>query len=159
MKNDATASRPKLRPFQDLRPGGGVKGILDSENSDWTPGIGFSRGRTWKEQRIFALRVLKDFGFGKSSMEDTLLDEVDKLCEEISKLLRVGSQSNRRAHSRLRVPAPWSASSARTTSFHARSFTKATAFHNGTSCTCIATTVTCRRSADWSQLGVQSVGR
>ena len=85
MKNDATASRPKLNPFQDLRPGGAVKGILDNENSDWTPGIVFSRGRTWMEQRRFTLRVLRDFGFGKSSMEDTILDEVDKLCEEISK--------------------------------------------------------------------------
>jgi len=85
MKNDVTASRPKLNPFQDLRPGGAVKGILDNENSDWTPGIAFSRGRTWIEQRRFTLRVLRDFGFGKSSMEDSILDEVDKLCEEISK--------------------------------------------------------------------------
>ena len=85
MKNDVTASRPKLNPFQDLRPGGAVKGILDNENSDWTPGIVFSRGRTWMEQRRFTLRVLRDFGFGKSSMEDSILDEVDKLCEEISK--------------------------------------------------------------------------
>ena len=81
MKNDATASRPKLAPFQDLRPGGAVNGVLDKENSDWVPGIIFSRGKAWTDQRRFTLRVLRDFGFGKSSMEDTIVDEVDKLCE------------------------------------------------------------------------------
>ena len=81
LKNEATASRPKLAPFQDLRPGGEVKGVLDKENSDWVPGIIFSRGQTWTEQRRFTLRVLRDFGFGKSSMEDMLLEEVDKLSE------------------------------------------------------------------------------
>ena len=83
MKNDATASRPKISPFQDMRPGAMVKGVMDKENSDWLPGLVFSRGQTWAEQRRFTLRVLRDFGFGKSSMEDTLLDEVDKLCELI----------------------------------------------------------------------------
>ena len=81
LKNEATASRPKLAPFQDLRPGGEVDGVLDKENSDWVPGIIFSRGRAWTDQRRFTLRVLRDFGFGKSSMEDTIIDEVDKLCD------------------------------------------------------------------------------
>ena len=73
LKNEATASRPKLAPFQDLRPGGEVEGVLDKENSDWVPGIIFSRGRAWTDQRRFTLRVLRDFGFGKSSMEDTII--------------------------------------------------------------------------------------
>ena len=85
LKRDETASRPSLRPFQDLRPGGNVKGIMDKENLASVPGIMFSRGHAWNDQRRFALRVLKDFGFGKSSMEDTLLDEVDKLNEELQK--------------------------------------------------------------------------
>ena len=90
MKNDATNSRPKLTPFNDLRPGGKVLGIVDKENIDWVPGIIFSRGQTWVEQRRFTLRALRDFGFGKSSMEDTLLDEVDKLCEELNKFSEKG---------------------------------------------------------------------
>ena len=61
-----------------------MKGIQDVENADWVPGIIFSRGQTWAEQRRFTLRVLRDFGFGKSAMEDTVLDEVDKLCDELS---------------------------------------------------------------------------
>lgn len=91
MKRDDTASRPKLVPFQDLRPGcmdglyGCIHGILDKENSEWFPGVIFSRGKAWADQRRFTLKVLRDFGFGKSSMEDTLLDEVDKLCDELKK--------------------------------------------------------------------------
>lgn len=85
MKRDDTASRPKMAPFQDIRPGGTIKGILDKENSEWLPGVVFSRDKTWADQRRFTLRVLRDFGFGKSSMEDTLLDEVEKLCDELNK--------------------------------------------------------------------------
>jgi cytochrome P450 len=86
MKREETASRPKSAPFQDLRPGGTIQGILDKENSGNVPGIIFSSGKAWADQRRFTLRVLRDFGFGKSSMEDTLLDEVDKLCERIKKV-------------------------------------------------------------------------
>ena len=39
----------------------------------------FSHGRYWKDQRRFTLRHLRDFGFGKTSMENILLDEVSKL--------------------------------------------------------------------------------
>ena len=37
------------------------------------------QGKHWKEQRRFLLRNLRDFGFGKSTMEDSLQLEVDKL--------------------------------------------------------------------------------
>ena len=83
MKHDETANRPSMAPFQDFRPGGGIPGILDKENADAVPGLIFSRGKAWTDQRRFVLRVLRDFGFGKTSMEDTLLDEVDKLCDEL----------------------------------------------------------------------------
>ena len=32
-------------------------------------------GDEWKEQRRFAIRHLRDFGFGKSSMEDIIREE------------------------------------------------------------------------------------
>ena len=89
MKRDDTASRPSLVPFQDLRPGGVVQGVLDGENSAAVPGIMFSCGKTWLDQRRFTVKVLRDFGFGKSSMEDTLLDEIDKLCEELKRSIGV----------------------------------------------------------------------
>ena len=38
-------------------------------------------GTEWKEQRRFALRHLKDFGFGRSSMEEIILEEFNELAE------------------------------------------------------------------------------
>ena len=46
------------------------------------PGLITSNGEVWKEQRRFALRHLKDFGFGRSSMEDLILDEVKELVKD-----------------------------------------------------------------------------
>lgn len=39
-------------------------------------GIVFTHGQQWTEQRRFALKTLRDFGFGKKSMEHVILDEV-----------------------------------------------------------------------------------
>ena len=49
------------------------------------PGVIFSHGNYWKELRRFMLRNLRDFGFGKTSMEDLFHDEVEKLCEVLSR--------------------------------------------------------------------------
>ena len=49
------------------------------------PGVIFSHGSYWKELRRFLLRNLRDFGFGKTSMEDMFQDEVTKLCEFLSR--------------------------------------------------------------------------
>merc|ERR1712212_90334 len=57
----------KLKPGQDV------------------PGVLMSEGRIWVEQRRFALRTLRDFGFGKSSMEEMIKEEVDLFTEEIRK--------------------------------------------------------------------------
>lgn len=45
----------------------------------------FSNGSEWQEQRRFALRQLKDFGFGKLGMEHLILEEVEKSIEMIKK--------------------------------------------------------------------------
>ena len=42
-------------------------------------GIIFSNGEEWMEQRRFTLRCLKDHGFGKISMEDSITRDVEKL--------------------------------------------------------------------------------
>ena len=49
------------------------------------PGVLISEGRTWVEQRRFALRTLRDFGFGKAGMEEMIKEEVQLFTEEIKK--------------------------------------------------------------------------
>jgi len=39
-------------------------------------GIVFNEGQTWSDQRRFALRNLRDFGFGKNSLENSIMDQV-----------------------------------------------------------------------------------
>lgn len=81
-KRDDFTARPTLKPFCDLRPG---HWVVDKENEGRVPGILFTQGKFWNEQRRFTLKVLKDFGFGKTSMEDTIVEEVEKLCELLKK--------------------------------------------------------------------------
>ena len=51
-----------------------------------SPGLLQSSGPEWVEQRRFALRQLRDLGFGKSSMEDNILDEIEKLTNLLAKV-------------------------------------------------------------------------
>ena len=82
LKHEGGCDRPDLTPINELRPG---HLTVSKDFPGMSPGVAFSQGRYWREQRRFLLRNLRDFGFGKSSMEDTLLDEVEKLCNEYSK--------------------------------------------------------------------------
>ena len=62
-------ARPKIsQPFHELRFGssdGLHRGLLQSSGSEWM------------EQRRFTLRCLKDHGFGKISMEDSITRDVE----------------------------------------------------------------------------------
>ncbi|CAG0921939.1 unnamed protein product [Notodromas monacha] len=49
--------------------------------STYPPGIIFSNGEDWKIRRRFTLRNLRDFGFGKSSMDDLILEELKQLAK------------------------------------------------------------------------------
>ena len=79
LKREDVSGRPPAYPFNEIRPGHHTVG-KDSQGRN--PGVLLSQGRAWREQRRFLLRNLRDFGFGKTEMEDTLLDEIDKLCSE-----------------------------------------------------------------------------
>ncbi|NP_001004141.2 cytochrome P450, family 2, subfamily j, polypeptide 11 [Mus musculus] len=46
-------------------------------------GIVFSSGQTWKEQRKFALTILKNFGLGKKSLEQCIQEEAYHLVKAI----------------------------------------------------------------------------
>ncbi|XP_063217519.1 methyl farnesoate epoxidase-like [Bacillus rossius redtenbacheri] len=48
-------------------------------------GVVFSDGDLWMEQRRFALRHLRDFGFGKTSMDAIMHEEVMELFKELRK--------------------------------------------------------------------------
>ena len=43
----------------------------------------FTSGDVWVEQRRFTLRQLRDLGFGKTSIEDQMMDEIGKLIAEL----------------------------------------------------------------------------
>eukprot|EP00093_Oithona_nana_P007338 07338.XXX_25634_23310_1 [CDS] Oithona nana genome sequencing. len=70
-------ARPKIsQPFHELRFGssdGLQRGLLQSSGSEWM------------EQRRFTMRQLKDMGFGKSSMEDLIIREIEDLCALLRK--------------------------------------------------------------------------
>jgi len=38
-----------------------------------------SQGESWEQLRRFTLRQLRDFGFGKSSMESMIMEEVNEI--------------------------------------------------------------------------------
>ena len=65
---------------------------MNAKLNGGVPGVLFSHGTYWKELRRFLLRNLRDFGFGKTSMEDLFHDEVAKMCQYFSK--RTGEPIN-----------------------------------------------------------------
>ena len=49
-------------------------------------GIITTDGQYWVEQRRFALKHLKDFGFGKVGLEGVIQEEVEELVKQLTKL-------------------------------------------------------------------------
>ncbi len=81
LNREESASRPPVVAV-DVRPG--WEYAVESEpvlNKDRPPGVILSNGNYWRQQRRYVLKNLKDFGFGKSSMEDSLNEDVQKLLE------------------------------------------------------------------------------
>jgi hypothetical protein len=56
-----------------------------------TEGVVFNHGKKWQEQRRFMLTTLRDFGFGKSSMEGMINEEVKYSLDYIEENLNKGS--------------------------------------------------------------------
>ena len=46
-------------------------------------GLLFNDGQSWKAQRRYALKTLKDFGFGRKGLEGVLVEEADRLADHL----------------------------------------------------------------------------
>ncbi|KAI1710510.1 cytochrome p450 domain-containing protein [Ditylenchus destructor] len=53
-------------------------------------GVLFTEGDLWKEQRRFALHILRDFGLGKNLMQERVLTELETLCAKVDKDIENG---------------------------------------------------------------------
>ena len=85
LKMEETTGRPSFHPVNELRPGWEV--LKGTESEGQPLGVVLTDGKFWREQRRFLLRNLRDFGFGKSSMQDSVLEEAQKLVNEGYKLI------------------------------------------------------------------------
>jgi len=47
----------------------------------------YATGEKWKEQRSFTLHVLRDFGFGRTLMEEKILNQTKQLLTTLEELL------------------------------------------------------------------------
>lgn len=65
---DEFSERPHIQIFEDINEGFGIP---------------FSHGENWKEMRRFTLSTLRDFGMGKRTIEDRIIEE----CEFLIKIL------------------------------------------------------------------------
>ncbi|XP_063297711.1 uncharacterized protein LOC134586132 [Pelobates fuscus] len=65
---DDFAERPFVPIFEDI-------------NQGW--GVPFSHGENWKEMRRFTLSTLRDFGMGRSTIEDKIVEEFCLLIKEL----------------------------------------------------------------------------
>jgi len=72
LKQDALNGRPEFEIYKVSNGGVQNRGILLCDANE-----------TWNEQRRFVLRNLRDFGFGKMSMEGLLVHELDELIKHI----------------------------------------------------------------------------
>ncbi len=66
-------------------------------------GVFFSNGRLWQEQRRFALRHLRDFGFAKSSNESIIHEECEECIDSILKEVKNTSDSVISVHDKFGV--------------------------------------------------------
>ncbi len=60
-------------------------GTVKSGTGRTIPGIIFSNGPNWVEQRRYALHTLRDLGFGKLGMESLIMEEVQEICKHFEK--------------------------------------------------------------------------
>ncbi|XP_073500301.1 cytochrome P450 2D15-like [Phyllobates terribilis] len=70
-RSEDSADRPRSPIYETVGYVGDTKGIVLAHY-----------GRSWKEQRRFALTALRNFGMGKKSLEERVTEEAQFLCSE-----------------------------------------------------------------------------
>ncbi len=78
--NEAFQDRQNFPVGTELRGG-----LVKSGDGTTVGGVIFTNGPNWVEQRRFALHKLRDLGFGKSTMEALVSDEVSELIRRLEK--------------------------------------------------------------------------
>ncbi|XP_069593143.1 cytochrome P450 2D14-like [Ranitomeya imitator] len=70
-RSEEISDRPRFAMFEKIGYAGDTKGIV------------FARyGSSWQEQRRFTLTTLRNFGMGKKSLEERVIEEAQFLCSE-----------------------------------------------------------------------------
>ncbi|XP_063448879.1 cytochrome P450 2C15-like [Mytilus trossulus] len=62
-----------------------IPGIKLAQNVVGGSGIVFANGDEWKDRRKFALQAMRDFGVGKTSLEEKVLEEMQNIAEDLEK--------------------------------------------------------------------------
>uniref|UniRef100_A0A183CBW3 Unspecific monooxygenase n=1 Tax=Globodera pallida TaxID=36090 RepID=A0A183CBW3_GLOPA len=57
-------------------------------------GVIFTDGELWREQRRFALHVLRDFGLSKDLMQERIIQELQPMFEQMNEQIESGSEQN-----------------------------------------------------------------
>lgn len=68
------------------------KALSPYEDQDPLLGINTSDGELWEIHRRFLIRQLREFGFGKSSMEQLIIEELDELLKTFEKKEATGTE-------------------------------------------------------------------
>lgn len=63
--------------FDDRAKSGPMYELYEGESSNSSFGVLFASGPTWKLNRRFSLKTLRDFGFGRKTAETFILEETD----------------------------------------------------------------------------------
>ena len=71
---------------------GRPKGMSHSFTDEPNRSLGGMDGPIWKEQRRFALHVLRNFGLGKNLMQERVLTEVSSLISNVKEDIAEGNE-------------------------------------------------------------------